>query len=299
MNKLIAKLALIGALIGFSIADAATIPEAEHTPHAAITARVTGETHDEDYAEGDVMLMPKVTAPVGDAEVRYNGVFRKTTNSEGETSDWATFVNKLTLSGDTWDFVLGRDSWRQFGGTTTTVGFDNFMSGKGLSRSFTGYDVTYKPWGLRLGVVASNGEIDWEDLDTGVISWSQEFADCVGVQIHMAATEDHLVEKAGLAIEWRPTDSLRILSDTVYGQATGTSSLLACNVQLTPAMKLFAGAEVNAPCDDSATGRAVLGAEGDLGHGFKVIGGLQQGILNESETTAILGFIYKGDYTLF
>lgn len=296
-RKILELLVIISTLWHLNVAEAQVPAEMERSAHASITLRTTGETHNEDYAEGDVMLMPSASAQMGKAKLNYDGVFRKTANTDGEVGDLQTFVHKMGIANDEWALTLGRNSLREFGGTTTTVGFDNYMSGKGLSRTFTGAFVGHQPSHLTLGIVSSDTEIGPSHWDMLMGSWSHRFDDRFGIQIHGAATQDHL-EKAGLAVEWKPTDRVSLLADAVYGR-DGTSAMVAGNYNLLERIKLFAGAEVTAPSDSTATGKVVAGAEGDLGHGFKAVGAVQQDISSDGQTTAVLGFKFLGTRRLF
>lgn len=291
MKKLVRMLAILGAIINLTVAKAQTPVRERHMPEATLTLRTTAEAHNADYVEADAMLMPKAEAQIGDAQVGYAGTFRKVVDSDGHTSDLQTFVNKLSFVNDDWEVVVGRDVLRSFGGTTTTVGFDNWMSGNGLGRQYTGGFVGHHPSGLKLGLVSSDGEIGPRHLDTLMGTWSHQF-DKLGVQVHGSATEDHL-EKAGLALEWRPTDRLRLLADGVYTR-NGTAAMLAGNFALTDNVTLFAGSGVNAPENDSATTRFVVGAEGNLGHGFKAIGAVEHEESSEPDTRVVVGVKFVG-----
>lgn len=267
--------------------------------HATLAARATAEAHNTDYVECDGMLMPKAVADIGGVDLKYSGVFRRTANSDGERSKLQTFVNKVGVESDNWDFEVGRSNLRQFANETSTVGFDNYTSAK-LSRTFTGAFATHKPSNVTLGLCASDTAFGPSHVDEVLGSWSHRFGDQLGAQIHLAATLDCL-EKAGLAVEWSPTDRASLLADAVYSK-TGTSGMLLGNYQASDRVKLFAGGEVTAPCDSGATGKFVAGLEGDLGHGVKAIGAVQHDCSfhhGGDETMAVLGIKVNGNKTLF
>ena len=299
MKKLARTLAILGTLINVSVAVAQP-QKTEQNTQASIALRSTGETHNADYAEGDVILAPKVSTQIGPAQVNYTGIFRRTANTDGETSDLQTFVNKVGVANDTWNLQLGRCSFRQFGDVSTTDNFDNDMSAKGMGRSFTGAFVGYLPVNLTLGVCSSDGEMKWDHGDMLMTSWSHCFDEHLGFQLHGAVTEDHL-EKAGLAVEYKPTDSVSLLADAVYSRS-GTSTMLLGNFQASENVKLFAGAEVTDSRDDGTSGKAVVGLEGKLGHGFNAVGAVQQSFSSDSSdnnTTVVLGLRFNASRSLF
>ena len=288
MRKLIRMLAITGAMFNMSFAHAQPENQTPAKHHAEITVKTTGESHNDDYAEADVILTPKATVQLGDAVATYTGTFRKLTNTDGKTGDWQTWGHKVNLADDTWDLTFGRTSFRKFTGTTTSVGLDNDATGKGLSRTFTGGFVGYKPYDLTLGVAATDGVIDPAHWDMLLGTWSHRFDDVLGVQVMAGITEDHL-EKAGLAIEYKPTDNFSVLLDGVYGRAKSVG-MLSANLKLSDDVKLFAGSEVVIPDKGHTTGALIGGIEGNLSHGLSVIGAVQQDLNHEHETKAVLGF---------
>lgn len=296
MNKLMRLLAIMGALTCGKIVIAETEGKTNHVPHASITMDARTEAQNDDYAEADVLLTPKVIEKVGDTEVKYSGTFRKLTNTDGETKDLQTITHNVKVNNGAWNLALGRTGFRTFGDTTATVDFDNAMAGKGLTRIFTGAFVGYEPTGLTVGIASSDTEMSLRHWDMLMASWSHHFSDSLGFQVHAAATED-AVEKAGLALECKPTDNIRLLADSVYSK-TGTTVMLGANVGLTEKLKLFAAAEITKPEEGETMSRVLTGVEGNLGNGFKAIGAVEQGISSDGSTKAIFGLKFNGSRDL-
>ena len=298
MKKLIRTLAIVGTLCNMPFAQAGTPADADQRPtRGSITLRTTGETHNEDYAEGDVMVTPKLTTEVGDTELKYTGNFRKATNTDGETTELQTITHKVSADNGTWGLTLGRSSIREFGDASTTVGFDNYMAGKGMTRTFTGAIADYHPLDLTLGIVSSDTTMSPAHWDMLLTSWHHHFAGGWGVQFNIASTKGH-VEKAGLALEWHPTDDIRVLADTVYTRSQ-TSGMLLANLQLAEKIKLFGGAEITVPEHGEKTGKLLAGLEGDLGHGFTATTAVQHDFAEHDDTKLVFGFKFKGDRDLF
>ena len=290
VNKTIRMLAIISMLANVPDITAETT-RPERTNDAKVVFMANGETHNQDYAEGEMYVAPEATTKIGDSTLQYKGMFREAADSDGGQTGLQTITHTVSASNDDWDLTLGRKGMRSFGGTTTTVGFDNYMAGKGFTRNFTGTFATYKPWGITAGVASTDTTMSPSHWDMLVGSWSHRFDDCVGVQTHLAATEDH-VEKAGLAVEWKTNDRLSLLMDCVYGRSS-SSALIAADFQASKDIMLFAGAEATMPKDDDATGKIVAGVEGNLGHGCKAVGAVEQGVGPDSDTKVVLGFKFK------
>jgi len=314
INKLLAKLGLIGALLGGGLAaEAATPLEHERsqgdnvtpivsnwTPSVEATVRLSGEA-DKDAADGVLMASPNVVVPFGNAELRYNGTFRKPFELDMDSFDSSSghvknLVNEVSLGLGDLTLGFGRSSWRHFFGTSTTTRFDDRMAGPcGFGRSHTGIRATYGDFGV--GVAASNGKFRFEDMNTGVLDYVHQFGD-LGFQLHVTGTEDHLIDKFGCAWSYKPSDTpwlpkdSEFYLDTVFG-GDGTAILTTAGVPLTPSISLFAGANVNIPDEGRVTEDLIVGMKGDLGHGFSAFGGLRQEIAEESATTATLGFVWK------
>lgn len=298
MKKLIKTLAIIGTLCNMSFAEAETPIDADQHPvRGSITLKTTGETYNTDYAEGDVMATPKVTTQVGDNEIKYTGTFRKATNTDGETTDLQTIAHNVTIDNGIWDWTFGRTSLREFGGTTATVGFDNYMAGKGMTRTFTGAFVGYQPLDVVFGIGSSDTTLSPSHWDMLMASWHHHFENGWGIQANIAATEDH-VEKAGLAVEYKPTDDISLLADGVYGK-TETSGMLLANLQLWDKAKLFAGGEVTAPDEGKTTGKLICGVETQFGHGLIGTAAVQHDFADNDKTKVVLGVKLKGVKDLF
>ncbi len=293
MKKLMRMLAILGAVYNFSAIAAETAQtKPEQDTQASINLKTTAEVRGDDFAEGDIQLTPKITTKVGDADVTYTGLFRKETNTDGETTELQTIFHKLCFGDDTWGLDLGRVNFREFSDETATVNFDNCMAGKGVSRIFTGAFAEYKPWDLAIGAAASDGEISPAHLDMIMASWSHRFDDKLGVQLHTAVGHDE-VKKAGIAVEYKPTENVGILADVIYSP-TETTGMLLGNYKLTDKIKLFAGGNVTDPDGKDATGRAIIGGEADIGHDFKLFGGVDQTIGSDHNTKVIIGFKCNG-----
>jgi len=300
-KKMLITLAAIALLFSVTMTSASSLQEAEmRAAHASLSLRTAAEVHNFDHVEGDAIVSPSASTEIGDTKLSYAGTFRKTADSEGNRSDLQTFVHKAGIETEDWRFEAGRTSLREFGGVKTVDSFDNDMSAKGMSRNFTGVFASHRPSHLTLAVGSSDGTMSPSHWDMLTGSWHHRFGDKVGVQIHGSATKDHL-EKAGLAVEVRPTDRLSLLADGVYTR-NSTAAMLLANMKASDRVKLFAGAEITAPCDSTATGKVIAGVEGNLGHGFHAVGAVNQDFSfghGGEETTAILGLRFNTDRTLF
>ncbi|MBQ4471998.1 MAG: hypothetical protein II942_01970 [Alphaproteobacteria bacterium] len=290
-KQLIRMLAIAGAIFNLSITQGHAEEQVPQKAHATISVNANGEAHNADYAEAEVLVTPKATAQIRDAVATYTGTFRKLTKSDGTTDDWQTYAHKVSVADDTWNLTFGRHSLRKFGGTTTATGFDNAIAGT-LGRTFTGGFVGYKPYDLTIGLAATDGVIDPGHWNMLLASWSHRFDDVLGVHVFTGITKDH-VEKAGLAIEYKPTDNFQVLLDGVYGKSKSVG-LLAANYKLSDDVKLFAGSEVTIPDKGRTTGSLIGGVEGHLGHGIKLVGAVQQDLGHEHETKAVFGFKFNG-----
>ena len=125
MKKLLRYLLIIALLWNVHTTDAQALAERYQNTHAAVALTVRGETQNADYAEGDVLVTSTASTQLGNLHLGYGGTFRKVVNTDGETSELQTFVHKANVGNDTWDLTVGRDSFREFGSATTTIGFDN------------------------------------------------------------------------------------------------------------------------------------------------------------------------------
>ena len=295
-KQLVRMLAVLGAMWNFHVTAIETPTEPERDTHAMVTLKTTGEARTHDLAEQDVQVTPKIVTKVGDTDVTYTGLFRKETNTDGKTSDLQTIFHKLCVGDDTLGLDLGRVSFRKLSDETSTVNFDNCMAGKGVSRTFTGAFAEYKPWDLALGVAAEDGEISPAHWDMMMASWNHRFDDQLGVQVHAAVGRDE-IKKAGIAVEYKPTDKVGILGDVLYSP-TETTGLLLGNYQLADQIKLFGGATVTDADGKDTTGRAVIGAEAGIGYGLTVYGGVDQKIGSDHDTRVAVGFKLCGSRDL-
>ena len=300
VTKLIQRLALIGAFWAASITqgkDETSIGGLLKT-YGDVTVKAMAETHNTDYAEGEMQVVPKAAASVGDTKVNYNGLFRRATNTDGETTELQTIAHNVNIGNSTSSLTIGRKGIREFGGVTTTTGFDNATAGECMNRSFTGVLFEHQPSHLIFGVVASDAKLHLSHLDTLLCSWSHRFDDILGIQLHLAVNDDIEIEKAGFAIEWKPVDRLSILADAIYKQ-NGVSGLLAANYNVSERTKLFAGTLITDPHDGDTTGKAIAGVESNLGHGFNAVSAVQQDFIHEGNTTFILGLKWNDNTRLW
>jgi len=296
-KQLVRMLAVLGAMWNFHVIAIETPTEPDRDTRATITLKTNAEARTHDLAEQDLQVMPKVVTKVGDTDVTYTGLFRKETNTDGKTSDLQTIFHKLCIGGEDLEMVeIGRVNFRKLLDESSTVNFDNCMAGKGVSRIFTGAFAEYKPWDLALGVAASDGEISPTHWDMIMGSWSHRFDDQLGVQVHAAVGRDE-VKKAGIAVEYKPTDKVGILGDVLYSP-TETTCLLLGNYQLADKIKLFGGATMTDADGKDTTARAVIGAEADVGHGLAVYGGVDQKIGSDHDTRIAVGFKLSGSRDL-
>ena len=295
-NKLLRTLAIMASLFYGEIIIGETEIRPDHTTTAAMVVDSRGEAHNEDYAEADMLLTPKASTQIGEAKVDYSGTFRKVTNTDGETGDLQTITHKVNVDSDELKLKLGRDNLRKFGDTTTTVGFDNFLCGKGFNRNFTGAFLEHKPSELTLGAVSKDTEMSPGHWDMLLANWNHRFETGVGTQLHLVVTRE-MLERAGIAVEYRPSDKTILLLDTVYKRPE-TSVLLAGNFKASEDTKFFAAAELTDSHNARATGKIIAGVEKNLGHGLKATGAIEQDVLSENTTTAIIGLKFNGSMDL-
>ena len=276
---------------------AQTIDGAENQKvNASVALKTTGEIHNDDVAEGDVILTPKASVQTDAAKLAYSGTFRRTADSTGNKSDLQTLVQKLSISNDTWDLTLGRNSLRNSCDTTTTVGFDNYVLTKGVGRTFTGAFLGHQPSGLTVGLASSDAQMNPTHWDTLIGNWSYRFRETARGQAHIASKFGN-IDKVGLAIELQPTEKTSILADAICGRKESTA-MIAGNLALCDRIKLFAGSEITAPRHGNPEAKIVAGAESDIGHGLRAITAVQQDISSANDTTFVLGLKFNATKTL-
>lgn len=296
-NKLLTTLAILALLYQVSVVRGSELDA--RVAQASANLRIAAETHNFDCGEGDVRVNPKGVVELGKAQVGYDALFRQALDEDGKVGDLQTIIHKLSLRGENMNLEAGRTSLRQFGNVGTVDSFDNYMAGKGMTRNFTGVFAEHKPSHLTLGVCSSDTTMSPTHWDMLAASWSPYICENLGIQVHGAATKDHL-EKAGVAVSLKPTEKLALLADAVYSR-DGTSAMLLGNYQANDKLKVFGGAEVTAPSDSTATGKAIAGVEGKLRRGFHAIGAVQQDFSfgkGGEETTAILGVRFSAEKAL-
>ena len=231
--KLLRTLALIGALFGTTPKAKATGAEDNQLDiktNAEVALFANAEKASGKKAFGDLTICPKIYFEKDGKKLGYEGSFYNTRTMDAKAQDWMTFISKIAFETEDWAGFVGRDCTRfqtagflNCPGTTT---FSNDVRLNGTSRTLTGANLTYKPWGLELGYMANDGRMSFNHWDTVMLGYKKQFNDAWGVQFQAGGGARPLTF-GGLTVAYTPDKDNAIVGEVIYKNHRTTGVLTA------------------------------------------------------------------------
>ncbi len=300
-HKILRILAIMGALFGTAPkAKAAGAEDNQLDINAVAEASlfVNGEKASGKDAFGDITVQPKFYLEHADNKIGYEGSFYNAKTEGVKADDWMTFVSKINFETENWAGFIGRDCTRfktaGYLNCPSTTTFSNDVRLNGTSRTLTGANLTYKPWGLELGYMANDGRMSFNHWDTVMLGYKKQFNDAWGVQFQAGGGARPLTF-GGLTVAYTPDKDNAIVGEVIYKNHR-TTGVLTAKHNLTDKLALFAGVEVGKASHGKIGGMAEAGIHYKIGKGFAVVGAVQQDIGGKHATHGVIGLQYCGTF---
>ena len=301
-NKLLKMLAVMGALWGTTPkanAEGADDQQRDLKTEANVTLYLNGEKASEEKAFGDVTIKPHIGVEADQKGIYYEGSFYRWGELDGGKTDWMTLMSKLVLHSEDWEAMIGREctpfQTAGYKNVPSSTYFSNDVRLNGTSRGFTGANLTYKPWGVEVGCLASDTRMTPSHWDSALIGYKKQFNDQWGVQLQAAGGAEPLTY-GGATVAWTPDKNNAVVGEVMYKNHK-TTGVLSARHNITAQLAVFANAEVCKPNSGKIGGIAEAGISYDIGKGFRAVAGIQQGIGGEHKTQAMIGLQYVGTYS--
>ena len=299
--KTLRILAIIGALFGATPKAKATGAEDNQLDiktNAEVTLFANAEKASGQKGFGDLTIQPKIYFEKDGKKLGYEGSFYKAKTMDIKATDWMTFISKIAFETEDWAGFVGRDCTRfqtaGFLNCPGTTAFSNDVRLNGTSRTLTGANLTYKPWGLELGYMANDGRMSFNHWDTVMLGYKKQFNDAWGVQFQAGGGARPLTF-GGLTVAYTPDKDNAIVGEVIYKNHR-TTGVLTAKHNLTDKLALFAGVEVGKASHGKIGGMAEAGIHYKIGKGFAVVGAVQQDIGGKHATHGVIGLQYCGNF---
>lgn len=301
-NKILRMLALMGALWGATPkvhAEGADDQQRDLQADAGVTLFINGEKASGQKAFGDITIQPEASVEKGDKKIAYEGSFYRLGWVDGTKTDWMSLASNISLETEDWQAMIGRDFSRfdtaGYLHAATTTAFSNDVRANGTSRTITGANLTYKPWGVELGYIASDGRMTPSHWDTALFGYKKQFNDQWGVQFQIGGGREPLTY-GGATVAWTPDKSNALVADLMYKDHK-TTGVLTARHNITDRLALFAGLEVTKANQGKMGGLAEAGLSYDIGKGFTAVAAVQQGLGGQHATHGVIGLQYVGNFS--
>ena len=298
MKKFLRFLAVIGTLCSFTPKASGAESQENTKTKADVTLFANAEQVDDNATFGDVTVKPNFEMEMGDYRLGYLGAFYNWGYTDRTHGDWMTFQSRLQLENSDWAFQVGRMQLRPdyvaYLATPMTTTLDNDIMASGTSRIFTGTHIAHKGTGLGVGLYSHDTRMDPAHWDSGLVTWEHRFGQEWGVAAHIGAGDGGL-HNAGFTVAYMPTEQTSIVAEGIYKDKT-THGILGVNHKLTDTLTAFAGLKLDKANQGKTGGWAAAGLSYNLGKGFSLVGGVQQGIGGSHELHGIVGLRYFGNF---
>ena len=300
-NKLLRTLALMGALL--STTPKANAGGAEDNQHdlktnANLSVFANGEKASSKKAFGDITFKPHIGFESDQKGIFYEGSFYRLGELHGIKSDWLILMSRLVAENEDWQAILGRDctpfETAGYKNVPSTTFFANDVRANGTSRGFTGTSLTYKPWGVEVGCLASDNRMTPSHWDSALIGYKKQFNDQWGVQLQAAGGAKPLTY-GGVTVAWTPNKGNAVVGEVIYKNHK-TTGVLSAKHNITDQLALFANAEVCKTGKGKIGGVAEAGLSYNIGKGFTAVAAVQQDIGGQHKTHAVIGLQYVGNF---
>ncbi len=300
-NKILRMLALMGALWGATPkvhAEGADDQQRDLKTDANVTLFINGEKASGQKAFGDITVKPHVGVEKDDKGIFYEGAFYRLAEFDGIHTDWLTIMSRLVAENEDWQAMIGREctpfQTAGYQNVPSSTYFSNDVRLNGTSRGFTGANLTYKPWGVELGCLASDCRMTPTHWDSVLLGYKKQFNDQLGVQIQAAGGARPLTY-GGATVAWTPDKNNAVVGEVIY-KGHKTTGVLSAKHNITDQLALFANAEVCKPSSGKIGGIAEAGVSYDFAKGFRAIAGVQQEVGGKHETRGVIGLQYVGNF---
>lgn len=300
-NKLLKMLAVMGALWGTTPkanAEGADDQQRDLKTDANVTLYVNGEKASEQKAFGDITIKPHIGFELDQKGVYYEGSFYRWGELDGAKTDWMTLMSKIVLHSEDWEAMIGREctpfQTAGYKNVPSTTFFSNDVRLNGTSRGFTGANLTYKPWGVELGCLASDARMTPSHWDSALIGYKKQFNKEWGVQFQAAGGAKPLTY-GGATVAWTPDKNKAVVGEVMY-KNNKTTGVLSAKYGITDRLSLFANTEVYKPNKGKIGGLVEAGVSYDFGKGFTGVAAVQQDIGGNHDTHAVIGLQYIGNF---
>lgn len=300
-NKFLRMLAVMGALWGTTpkaSAEGAEAQQRDLKTDTSVTLFVNGEKASGQKAFGDITIQPEVRIGNDERNIKYEGSIYRLGWIDGQKTDWMTLASNISLETEDWQAMIGRDFSRfETAGylhAATTTAFSNDVRANGTSRTITGANLTYKPLGVELGYIASDGRMTPTHWDTALFGYKKQFDDQWGVQFQIGGGKEPLTY-GGATLAWTPDKNNALVADVIYKDHK-TTGVLTARHDITDSLAIFAGVEVGKPNQGKIGGLAEAGLSYNFGKGFTGVAAVQQDIGGKHATHAVIGLQYVGNF---